>query len=271
MSKILCIPDLHGRKFWRKTIDKYNSSVDKIVFLGDYLDPYPNEIQETPELMECKSFDDAQNLLNMLEDIISLKKNEPDKYILLTGNHSDSYIWSKFAAASRTDYGNWEKYHKFFSQNLSLFNFVWIENDVIFSHAGISEKWAYLFLDFFMKYDESALEGISYIKECAEVLRNTRLEDFNNSYIRAVSCISYYRGGEETAGSCEWADVVEHIDTKTPREEPKIIPLGEDGIYQIFGHTQLKEPIITDKWACLDCRKGFVIDTLTHEITACEI
>ena len=33
-----------------------------------------------------------------------------------------------------------------------------------------------------------------------------------------------------------------------------------ENIYQIFGHTQLKEPIITDKWACLDCRKAIILD-----------
>ena len=123
------IPDIHCRNFWRTTVSDNIGKVDKVVFLGDYLDPYGDEIEENPELMECKSFDDAQSNLEMLNDIISLKKNEPDKYILLTGNHTDSYIWSKFRAASRTDYRNWELYHKFFYKNLEYFNLVWIEND----------------------------------------------------------------------------------------------------------------------------------------------
>ena len=46
----------------------------------------------------------------------------------------------------------------------------------------------------------------------------------------------------------------------------EIVPKGEDKIYQVFGHTQLKSPLITDKWACLDCRKAFIIDTKTHNI-----
>lgn len=262
--KILVIPDIHGRKFWRRAIADNVGKVDKIIFLGDYLDPYHNEIEENPDSMECKLFNDSQNLLNILNDVVLLKKNEPNKYILLTGNHSDSYIWSKFSAASRTDYRNWEKYHKFFSQNLEYFNLVWTENDVIFSHAGITEGWAKKFLEEYMEYDESALEGISYIKECAEVLKDTELKDFNNYYIYAISNISRYRGGSNFYGSCEWADLREHIDVNKSMIE--IVPKGEDGIYQIFGHTQLKEPIINDKWACLDCRKGFIIDTLTHEI-----
>ena len=268
--KYLVIADAHGRKFWRQAIANNIDKVDKIIFLGDYLDPYPNEIEENPELMECNNFYDSQNLLKMLEDIISLKKNEPDKYILLTGNHTDSYIWSKFSAASRTDYKNWEKYHKFFSENLEYFNLVWIENNVIFSHAGISEGWAEEFLYHYMKYDEGAeLEKDSLVFETARVLKDTPLKNFNIHYIKAISNISYYRGGDASYGSCEWADLREHIDHHLTTVKEKIVPLGEDGIYQVFGHTQLQKELITDKWACLDCRKGFIIDTNTFSINEC--
>ena len=266
--KYLVIPDIHCRNFWRKTINENISSVSKILFLGDYLDPYGEEIRETPELMECEYFGDSKDLLKMLEDIISLKKNEPDKYILLTGNHTDSYIWPKFSAATRTDYKNWEKYHKFFSENLEYFNLVWIENDVIFSHAGISKGWAENFLYQYMKYDEGAeLEKDSLVFETARVLKDTQLKDFNNHYIKAISNISHYRGGDSYYGSCEWADLNEHIDIENSKDN--IVPKGEEGIYQIFGHTQLRSQLITDKWACLDCRKGFIVDTLTYEITEC--
>ena len=261
---ILVIADIHGRKFWRTAINNNIDKVDRIIFLGDYLDPYGDEIEENPELMECNSFYDSQNLLKMLEDIVSLKKNEPNKYVLLTGNHSDSYIWSKFNAASRTDYRNWEKYHKFFSQNLEYFNLVWIENDVIFSHAGISEEWANKVWET-LEFPENEL---SSIKEIAEVLRDTPLSKFNEYYIRRIGDISHYRGGDMFHGSCEWADLREHIDIQNSNPD-NIIPKGEDGIFQVFGHTQLKVPLITDKWACLDCRQGFIFDTVTHECKSC--
>ena len=76
--KILVIPDVHGRKFWRKAIADNVNQVEKIIFLGDYLDPYPREIKENPDLMECADFYDSKGLLTMLNDIVSLKKNEPD-------------------------------------------------------------------------------------------------------------------------------------------------------------------------------------------------
>ena len=266
--KVLVIADIHGRKFWRKVIEKNCDNVDKIIFLGDYLDPYPNELEENPELMECRSSDDYIKLLEMLEDIVSLKKKEPNKYILLTGNHTDTYIWSKFRSASRTDYVNWEKYHKFFSQNLKYFNLVWIENNVIFSHAGISEGWANEFLYRYMLYNEGAeLERDSLVYEAAKVLMDTPLDKFNIHYIYALRCVSSYRWGDAPYGSCEWADIREHVDMENSKET--IIPKGEDGIYQVFGHTQLKAPLITDKWACLDCRQGFIFDTKTYECKSC--
>ena len=268
MSKILCIPDIHCRKFWRKCISDNIEKVDKVIFLGDYLDPYPDEIDKSPTLMECTSFYDLESNLKMLNDIFSLKKNEPDKYILLTGNHTDSYIWTKFSSATRTDYKNWKDYHKFFSENLNYFNFVYTENDMIFSHAGISEGWAEEFLYHYMDYDENvSLEKDSLVFETATVLKDTPLKNFNIHYIKAISNISHYRGGDMFYGSCEWADLREHIDKIWGNGT--IRPKGENGIYQIFGHTQVRKPIITDKWACLDCRKGFIIDTFTHEIKEC--
>jgi predicted phosphodiesterase len=264
--KILIIPDVHSRKFWRKTISDNADKVEKIVFLGDYLDPYPDEIEENPELMECKDFYDSYSNLNMLNDIISLKKDKPNKYVLLTGNHSDSYIWSKFAAATRTDYKNWEKYHKFFSENLNLFNLVWIEGNCIFSHAGISQGWA----ERVWKKLEYPADGLISIMEIAIMLRDTPLTEFTNDYINIISDISHYRGGDMFYGSCEWADLREHIEKIISYENNTFIGKGESGTFQVFGHTQLiNKPLICDKWACLDCRKGFIINTSTHEISEC--
>ena len=43
--KILIIPDIHGRSFWIEPcshIDEF----DKVIFLGDYHDPYPFEVSQ---------------------------------------------------------------------------------------------------------------------------------------------------------------------------------------------------------------------------------
>lgn len=258
--KVLVIGDIHGRKFWREVVSNNIEKVDKVVFLGDYLDPYADEIESNSELMECKYFGDAKNMLLMLHDIVSLKKTNPDKFVLLTGNHTDSYIWSKFSAATRTDYKNWEKYHKFFLENLEYFNLVFTSGTTIFSHAGISQGWANKTWET-LEFPENEMSSVMEIAICLE---DTPLSEFNKYYIKRISDISRYRGGDMFYGSCEWADLREHVDVEKSIIE--VIPKGEDGVYQIFGHTQLKNPIINEKWACLDCRKGFIVDTLTHEI-----
>lgn len=267
--KVLVIPDIHGRKFWREAVANNIGKVDKVIFLGDYLDPYQEEINHDPDKMECNDFYDCINLTQMLNDIVALKKNEPDKFILLCGNHTCSYIWSKFHAATRTDYRHWEGYHKFFSENLNLFNLVWIKNDVIFSHAGISEAWASHFLDVRMKYDDSALENISYIRECAELLRDTPLDKFNSEYVNGISEISTFRWGEYPNGSSEWADIQEHVDFLETKNQEHLVGKKTEGIFQVFGHTQLKNPLKTDYWICLDCRRAFIFDTISHECNSC--
>lgn len=143
---------------------------------------------------------------------------------------------------------------------------VWIENKTIFSHAGISEGWATEFLYHYMKYDEGAeLENDSVILEASRVLKDTLLTDFNKYYIRAISNISSYRYGDSFNGSCEWADIREHINHHETLVKEQIVPLGDSEYYQIFGHTQLLKPCVTSKWVCLDCKKTFIVEN--NEIT----
>ena len=40
-KKILIIPDVHGRTFWKSAVE--SGDYEKIVFLGDYTDPYEME------------------------------------------------------------------------------------------------------------------------------------------------------------------------------------------------------------------------------------
>jgi len=38
---MILVPDIHGRDFWKKIREK--ATEEKIIFLGDYIDPYPQE------------------------------------------------------------------------------------------------------------------------------------------------------------------------------------------------------------------------------------
>ena len=125
MSKYLIVPDVHGRKFWHKEMI---NSVDKVVFLGDYLDPYP---------WECI------DAIKEFEEIIKFKNDNPDKVVLLLGNHDCAYCFD-FGSASR--YENEFEIKNLFSTNIGLFRLYFREGNYLFTHAGITRDWLRTYL-----------------------------------------------------------------------------------------------------------------------------
>ena len=218
MSKILVVPDVHGRTFWHKAKETIND-VDKVVFLGDYLDPYPSEgITKEQAIEEFK-------------DIIQFKKDNMDKVILLLGNHDVAYAYN-FGSASRYDYKNEDIIKELFNNNKELFQLYYLHDKYLFSHAGITNFWL-------SEYFNVSIDEFLSLPE--------------SKIIPRLWIYSILRRGFDPAGSMIWSDIRE-----LDREET---------YYQIFGHTQLKsEPIITDKWACLDVRRCFLLDTNTVKI-----
>lgn len=129
MSKILVLGDIHGRILWKDIIEQENP--DKVIFLGDYVSSHEGISSE-------------QQLSN-LEEILTYKENNPDKVILLRGNHDIcelGYYWAEC-------YPNEPKVKQIMSvdplKSRFLSNTQWIYIDerlkIIFSHAGISQVW----------------------------------------------------------------------------------------------------------------------------------
>lgn len=241
MSKVLIISDVHARTFWKEATEKYDQECDKIIFLGDYVDPYPDEGITRKQAIQ------------ILKEIIEYKKNNKDKTILLLGNHDAHYFIKNFPRSSRFDSSHAYKIREIYLPNKSLFKLAHKEiiddKKYLFTHAGLINSW---------------------VERNKNIIGEPSVESLNNLLdlkigIKALSNISNYRTwlGEES-GSILWSDVREKIDIEKSKET-SVIP-NEDSIvegydYQIFGHTQLaEEPIITDKWACLDCRKAFILD-----------
>ena len=130
--------------------------------------------------------------------------------------------------ADRVDYWNKAKIKEYLQKmNLKLIH---REGKYLFSHSGVLPKW---------------LDSNNLTLEDLETL------PFDH---QALMQVSPYRGGWfSEAGSCIWGDVREYA---TKEHNPDI--------YQIFGHTQLqKDAIIEKDWACLDCRKAFVLENDT--------
>ena len=227
MSDLLIIPDVHGRLFWKQAIDKYPDL--ETVFLGDYLDPYYYNDGVSPK-----------QAFEVFQEIIELAKNNKNIHLLF-GNHDWHYIHE--IDFVRIDYLNRDKIRKIFLDNINLFNlaFEWKTNNqrYLFTHAGVTSNWVKYLVD--RSYLNVDINGIT-----SDVLNNM----FNNEqYVKALSMIGYYRGGNYSYGSPIWADIREHLE-----DENDII-----NYYQIFAHNYCKRHIVRDRFAMLDCAKAFIL------------
>lgn len=127
--KILVLGDIHGRTIWKDIIEKENP--DKVIFLGDYVSTHDN-ISSTQQI-------------NNLEEILTYKENNPDKVILLRGNHCVQHLGYYWAECSGWDPKIWQYMSEsnFKERFLKLTQWIYIDENLktIFSHAGISDVW----------------------------------------------------------------------------------------------------------------------------------
>ena len=148
MSKdiqILFIPDVHGRDFWREPVQttlKENPDA-KIVFLGDYVDPYPHEFE--------KDFNYYEYAVDVLCDVLKLKEQYPNRITLLIGNHDCGYAISQDICRSRRDYLHAPEISEIFKEYWNDFQLVYEThiNDIhyVLSHAGISMDYIHTYVD----------------------------------------------------------------------------------------------------------------------------
>lgn len=251
--KYLIVPDVHGRDFWREPVYKTLQETDaKIIFLGDYVDPYYDEFYDGDEdkwLVEgINSWDDLSDyVVKTLTDIINLKKQYPDRIILLLGNHDCGYAISTIICKSRHERPKHaDILRKLFHKNRDLFQLAHEDyiNDIhyIFSHAGINTKYAY---DCFgNKVNENNVVD----------LFNKAYEEDNYGILESLGLFSHWRGGWRTDyGSLVWADAREFLQD------------NQDAYgFSIVGHTQLKKYIIENNFAFLDTKNCFTIDNNTN-------
>lgn len=226
--KILIIPDVHGRNFWKRAID---FNVDKVIFLGDYLDHYHGE----------SNYDyDIENF----KEIVQFKKDNPDKVVLLLGNHDWPYYNEEIYRSEdywcRHDHVDHDIIHKIFEDNKDLFELYYEipnfcksikQEKLLFTHAGFTNHYFNVASEWFDTTD---------IHKILEELFKPE------NHPSLIGYVSYYRGGFGPSGSIIWADVREHGETKNKYLQP---------YYQIFGHTYCKKEIITEDFAMLDCGK----------------
>lgn len=125
--KIIAFGDIHGRTNWKKIIA--NNDFDKVIFIGDYFDTHYDVSTE----QQKENF----------KDIISFKKSNLDKVVLLFGNHDYHYLrtsneqYSKFQQEEKTNIQ--ELLHKAIDED--LLQMCYIHWNYLFVHAGVTKTW----------------------------------------------------------------------------------------------------------------------------------
>ena len=248
LNKIAVIPDVHGKDFWKEAKEKVDS-LDKIIFIGDYLDAYFDiyniaSLTTFPVVLE-KEQAARKEELNNFKEILEFKKAYPEKVTLLLGNHDIGY-WLDKGCSRQASGEMYKTYKSLFENNIDLFKiteYVELKNEkILFSHAGILRKW--------LKQIKAVLEldSVSIKSYIIDGLFNELILKYKEPVYReflrwAFWIVGRARGGDWDCGSIVWADSSEW-------ENEKNI-FGD--IKQIFGHSRVYSPDVFPEGAqCID-------------------
>jgi hypothetical protein len=125
--KLIAIGDIHGRTDWKQIVS--NIDFDKVVFVGDYFD---TDEDITPEQQKSN-----------FEDLLTYKKENMNKVVLLLGNHDFHYLrnvnetYYGFQELHKTDFQ--KMLHKAIDSDLMQMCFIY--KNYLFSHAGVTKTW----------------------------------------------------------------------------------------------------------------------------------
>lgn len=145
MSKYLILGDLHCRSVWKDIVAKEGDSSDRIIFLGDYLPPR-HDVQ----------LEDPTDACGFLYDVLDFKDKNPNKVVLLRGNHDCQVLGYSWAECYPKAHPKVEAYCRTNDvKNWFLNNTQWVyripNTNIVCSHAGIGNY----FLDSVCKYFKS--------------------------------------------------------------------------------------------------------------------
>lgn len=225
-DKILILGDIHGRIIWQDIINKENP--DKIVFLGDYVTTHENISSK----QQCSN----------LEDILNYKENNPDKVILLRGNHdlqSLGYSWAECSGYDRVVSKYMSDIKDRFLQ-LTQYIYVIPNTNILCSHAGISFDWlksveVYLFKDN-SQYDDGSTD-LDIIINKINTIEPCELFGFTPNHINDFT-------GDSTTQPCTWI------------RPYTLLYSGIKEYVHVVGHTPIKH-ICNLKDECIKAREKY--------------
>jgi hypothetical protein len=199
---IITIGDLHGSPAWKEINP---GEWDRMVFMGDLVD--------SPDYSD-------EDILQNLEEIISLKKSFPDKVILLWGNHDLAYLYG----GHRRHYASGFRKKMLpalfstFNNSRKLFNAAFGSGSHLWTHAGVVQRW------FNTHVREQIMPSDTH-------LANT-LNRLFDAYYEPLFHAGLLRGGLHEDGGIFWADM----------RETFVNPLR--GYHQVIGHTKTRDGIL---------------------------
>lgn len=216
----------------------HTEEYSKIIFLGDYVDPYIH-MEDTNQ----------EDVVPMLKEIIDFKKTNKRKVVLLMGNHDMSYICNDMPKC-RFDYERRDEIKKLFLDNKKLFQLGYEKKigkkRYVFTHSGIIMEWVDMIKNM-MKWKDLTEDNL--IKRL-----NDYFQESKNHGSKILNFISRNRGGWDLYGSCLWGDLEEFYWNAQSQYKAHL------NAYQVFGHTLIKRPFITKKFACVDAKQCVVLE-----------
>jgi len=216
--RTLVIPDIHNRIIRAQSIiDKVPH--DKLVLTGDYFDNHGEG---------ANAAEYARNTAIWLKEKIL---HNP-KAVALLGNHDTSYVWSNnihFRCSGYTPYKSIAINDVLTSEDKSKFGVYHIDQNHVFSHAGLTNKLWKKYSSLFVEQGETETK-LEFFDRVMKVVSNEAIEAANSNNNVELFGAGWDRGGFQQYGGINWVD----WNTFGP----------VNGINQIVGHSIHRVPQI---------------------------
>lgn len=166
--------------------------------------------------------------------------------ILLWGNHDLHYCDNAPWICTGYDYDHWEPCSDLINSHKARFLAAYAVDGWLLTHAGCHVRMA--------RHQNDVIA-------IAERFNNSIREWLEDGKWRSMFQIGKSRGGDEKNGGIFWFDF--------KREN------GLADVKQIFGHTEVKEPVVTDRFVALDTTNNkadcWLFDTCVNEIVRLDL
>ena len=207
-QKICVVGDLHTKYHILEKVKKISKNYDKVIFLGDYVDDW-NTVSEAS--------------YNLLDSLISFKKENPDKVVLLLGNHDLSEWFGRPFACSGYNMNTSTLVAPLYREHEHLFNIAYAPNShIIASHAGFTTLWTETTLNKKYRSATSLAADINRAFHNRFNYESPHQQKYESIFYHLAD-VGYARGGMREPSPL-WADTTELIADWLP-------------FLQIVGHT----------------------------------